>query len=549
MSKKIPVPNRDELYKLYFEDNLRLSEVASKYNTTTTTVKSWFRLYKFPKKDKRKALELAYETNLKLFGSKSVLCNKDIQDKIKDANLKKFGCECPLSSKEIRAKINTTVKEKYGVSHIGQVKEVKDAIKETIQKRYGVDNIFKDKEYIQKCISEKYGVKSNLEREDVKDKIKATNLSKYGVDNPFKSKEVQDSIRKHYKEEFGVANNIQIQLSDKAKEVLFDKERLCTLIDSYKIPNSYTIASDLGITPTTLLKYAHKYGLDTKFVSSTSSYEQELCVLFPNTFKKDRTILKPKEIDLYSPEHKIGIEFNGNYWHSDAKKDKYYHQNKSLEAIGKGIFLYHIFEYEWLDERKKLIIISQLKNLLKQNTFYIYARKCIIKEVSSKDSREFLNNNHLQGYCNSKVRLGLYYNDELVSLMTFGKPRFNKKCEWELLRFCNKLNTSVVGGASKLFKHFVDTYKPSNMLSYSNIAKTTGKMYEKLGFENNGVTQPDYVWVKSFTVLSRYQCQVKVLKEQGFDVKVSEDDTMRQRGFFKLYSCGNNIWSIKFKEK
>ena len=173
----------------------------------------------------------------------------------------------------------------------------------------------------------------------------------------------------------------------------------------------------------------------------------------------------------------------------------------------------------------------------------------MIKEVSSKDSREFLNNNHLQGYCNSKVRLGLYYNDELVSLMTFGKPRFNKKCEWELLRFCNKLNTSVVGGASKLFKHFVDTYKPSNMLSYSNIAKTTGKMYEKLGFENNGVTQPDYVWVKSFTVLSRYQCQVKVLKEQGFDVKVSEDDTMRQRGFYKLYGCGNFIWEIKFKEK
>lgn len=550
MSKKIPIPDRDELYTLYFTQNTRLVDVAKIYNTTTTTVKSWFRLYKFPRKDKQLALRLGEETNLQKFGSKNVFSCPEIQEKIKETNLDKFGCEHSLSSEVVRNKIKKTVRERYGVDYVSQVKEVQEKIANTHMERYGYPCAFSNKDFIQKCVFEKYGVKSNLEREDVKAKIKATNVERYGVENPMKSPVVQDKRRKKYHNTYGVDNASQLHYSDTTKEILLNKDAFCSFISTYKYPNAHKIADDLGVNANTIAKYAKQYGLDTKFVATTSAYEQELCELYPDTFRKDRTILYPREIDLYSPSYKLGVEFDGNYWHCDAqKKDALYHQRKSLDAQELGVFIYHIFEYEWLDTRKNAIIKSQLNNLLGSNSTRVFARKCLVKYVCAKDTRKFLEDNHLQGYCTSTVSIRLYYKDELVSLMTFGKPRFNKDCEWELHRFCNKLGTSVVGGASKLFKHFVVTYKPKSILSYSNIAKATGKMYKTLGFECKGVTQPNYVWVKSFTVLTRYQCQKAKLVEQGFAKELSEDEIMRNRGFYKFYDCGNFIWIMNFKEK
>lgn len=550
MSKKIPIPTKDVLYNLYFIQNTRLVDVAKIYKTTTTTVKSWFRLYKFPRKDRKLANKLGEETNLQKYGSKNVFSCQEIQEKIKETNLVKFGCEYALSNPDVRTKIKKTVRDRYGVDHVAQVKAVQEKVANTNMERYGYPCAFSNKDFIQKCVFDKYGVKSNLEREDVKAKIKVTNLERYGVENPLMSPIIQAACKKRCNDLYGVDNPTQQYYSEKTKGILFNKESFCSFIDSYKYPNAHKIADDLGVNANTIAKYAKQYGVDNKFVSTTSAYEQELCVLYPSIFRKDRTVLYPREIDLYSPEHKLGIEFDGNYWHCDAqKKDVLYHQHKSLDAQANGVFIYHIFEYEWLDHRKNSIIKSQLSNLLGNNQTRVFARKCVVKDVSAKDTRKFLEENHLQGYCPSAVSIGLYYNEELVSLMTFGNPRFSKNCVWELHRFCNKLGTSVVGGASKLFKHFVTTYKPKSILSYSNIAKATGKLYKTLGFVCKGVTQPNYVWVKSYTVLTRYQCQKKKLVEQGFDKELSENEIMRNRGFYKFYDCGNFVWIMNFKEK
>ena len=116
--------------------------------------------------------------------------------------------------------------------------------------------------------------------------------------------------------------------------------------------------------------------------------------------------------------------------------------NKTNECEKQGIHLVHIFENEW--NFKQAIVKSRIKNLLGVFGFTIYARKCEVKEVSSKESFEFQNQNHIQGGVHSKVNIGLYYENELVSLMTFSKPRFNKKHEWELVRFCNSLKETIV---------------------------------------------------------------------------------------------------------
>ena len=203
--------------------------------------------------------------------------------------------------------------------------------------------------------------------------------------------------------------------------------------------------------------------------------------------------------------------------------------------------MYHIFEYEWLDDTKREKIISQIRNILNLDGLKIFARKCSIQQVSSKEARMFLEENHLQGHTGSSIKLGLFYNNELISIMTFGKPRFDKSCEYELIRYCCKKNTSVIGGASKLFKYFIENYNPKSIVSYSHIDKGRGKLYEKLGFELKHISAPDYAWIKEDDILSRYQCQKHKLLQQGFEGN-SEKEIMESRGYFKAYNCGNKVW-------
>ena len=149
--------------------------------------------------------------------------------------------------------------------------------------------------------------------------------------------------------------------------------------------------------------------------------------------------------------------------------------------------------------------------------------------------RKFLNKNHLQGFRNSSIKLGLFYNNELVSLMTFGKPYINKsdKYEWEIYRFCNKLNTSVIGGFDKLFKYFIKVYNPKSILTYSDFSKGDGHTYENIGFKKIELTKPNYIWFNNDTkeVLTRYQTQMK-----------NEIDVMESNNYIKIYDCGNNKW-------
>ena len=167
------------------------------------------------------------------------------------------------------------------------------------------------------------------------------------------------------------------------------------------------------------------------------------------------------------PHKKLAIEFDGLYWHSEETgKNKNYHLNKTELCEKQEIQLIHIFENEWLT--KQDIVKSRLKNLLGIYDKIVYSRKCEIKEVDSKISKKFQDEYHIQGSVNSKISLGLYYQNKLISLMTFGKCRFDKKHEWELLRFCNKLGYHIPGSASKLLKYFEKTYKPISLVSYAD---------------------------------------------------------------------------------
>ena len=224
---------------------------------------------------------------------------------------------------------------------------------------------------------------------------------------------------------------------------------------------------------------------------------------------KDKSILKPYEIDCYCPEYKIGIEFNGIYWHSNLQKEKDYHVKKSKLAEQKGVRLIHIYENEWEDARIRPILESMLKIAFGKVENRIYARNCEIREITNREAKPFNEANHLQGHRNAQITYGLFYKDKLVQLMSFSKH------EWEIIRGCPGSNNVVVGGVSKLFKHFVRENNPSQVFSYADFNKFDGEGYLALGMKFIGYSGPDLRWVIDGKVIPRCPSRHKEYKESA----------------------------------
>lgn len=249
-----------------------------------------------------------------------------------------------------------------------------------------------------------------------------------------------------------------------------------------------------------------------------------------------------KELDILSNKHKIAIEMNGLFCHSEEEgRGKHYHIHKTNKCLENDIRLFHIFEDEW--RNKKEIWKSIIRYNFGRVANRIYARKCEVRIVSNSDSISFLNDNHLQGYSNCSISLGLYHNDELVSLLTLGKSRFDKSIEWEIIRYANILNTCVVGGFQKLFKYFLRTYNPNSVVSYADKRYSIGNLYHKVGMVEipNNFINYYYFNKREGVRYSRHQFQKHKLKDKLpiFDESLSEVENMRLNEFNRIYDCGN----------
>ena len=260
-------------------------------------------------------------------------------------------------------------------------------------------------------------------------------------------------------------------------------------------PTIINIANDLKLSVSRVGQLIYKYEVfDKIFYNPIISNEEEEFIKYIKSIyngRVERYILSDsKEIDVYLPELNLGFEFNGNYWHCELNKNKDYHRNKSLLAEEEGIRLIHIWEYEWLQDTDKIKYF--INNLLYKKQI-IYARNCKIKEITTKEYQNFCNKYHLQGECGAKIKLGLYYKDELIQIMSFGVPRFTDKYQWEILRECSKFGYSIVGGKERLYKTFIKKYNPKSVISYCDFNKFTGKSYLELGFSKQNINK-DFVW-------------------------------------------------------
>ena len=301
-----------------------------------------------------------------------------------------------------------------------------------------------------------------------------------------------------------------------------------------------------------------KKQLEIKIPNKTNKLKAQLSIFnfieAENKISNDKSLIYPKEIDILLPDYKLAIEYNGLMFHSQGTSkytifnnpdnNKNSHLKKTNLCESKGYQLFHIFENEDIEIWK-----SMINNKLGLNK-KIYARKCIIKELKFNLIRKFLDENHLQGSASSNINLGLFYKGELVQVMTFSKPRFNKNYQYELIRLCTKKFTNVVGGASKLFSYFIKNYNPESIISYANRRFSRGSIYEKLGFKFLRTTEPNYFYflsddltidAKNTKLLSRNKFQKHKLKNllESYDPNLTEAENMFNNNYRRVFDSGN----------
>ena len=510
----------------------------------------------------KKEKNMEYRTYYKITSgcTEKYYCQKCSKVKWEKTNLERYGSIYPQQNELIKQKLVDTNLDRYGVEHSSQLQEYKDKQEKTNIEKYGFKSVLQNKEYFDKgkiTMIEKYGVEYPIQNNDIKERIKRTNFEKTGFDNAWKNKE---KIKKTNLEKYGFENPMKnkgvVEKNINTRRLNFLKKYENYNILEYDISKRILkMECDKNhIYEMSYDTFKNRVKLKTKLCTvcypissySNSGYEIQLQDFIKENYKDEillnnRKIIG-KEIDVYLPDLKLSFEFNGLFWHSEFNNPNNYHIDKTELAEKNGIKLIHIYEDDWL--YKQNIIKSRILNLLSKSN-KIFARKCEIKEIDdNKLIREFLDTNHLQGFVGSKVKIGLFYEKELVSLMTFGNLRNSmgqKSSEgtYEMLRFCNKLNTSVVGGASRLFKYFIEHYSPNDVISYADRSWSSGELYERLGFKLVHKTQPNYYYVIGDKRFYRFGFRKDKLIKEGFDPNKTEHEIMLERKIFRIYDSGS----------
>lgn len=372
-----------------------------------------------------------------------------------------------------------------------------------------------------------------------------TNLTNLGVEHAYLNPEVKAKRDTTMMSRYGGTSYNKAAIPEKSVATLTDKVALTQLYDKHK--STFRVADTLGVSQSHVSACMDKLGIIA--TNNTSGFETEIKEYITNTLQidccKTRSIISPKEIDVYIPSHKLAIECNGIYWHSEKYKEPNYHLNKTKECAANGVRLIHIFEDEYVNTPN--IVKSRISSALGKN-IKIGARKCDIRPVTFKDGNEFFNRTHIQGGCKTmSVLLGLFHNNTMVACMSFSKARYSKSVDFELVRYSSELYTNVVGGASKLFRAFITMYPKSPIVSYSDNRWNTGAVYAQLGFVFSHTSKPNYFYFKNGYIdnlMSRVKFQKHKLATtiSDFDSAKSEYANMKANNYERIWDCGNTVW-------
>ncbi len=424
---------------------------------------------------------------------------------------------CPIHRKERTLLLRQeTCRNKYGVDNVRQNHSVDSKIKDTCLNKYGTTNV--------------------QELDWVKAKIKDTCLNKYGTTNVQELDWVKAKTRDTNQKLYGVDNGSQSLITKESMAILGDRTRLSAHYDTAL--SCTQMAGDLDVSVSTVCNYMQQHDIPY----STKSAEEESIATYLDTLdveyiRSDRKQIGPQELDFYIPRYELAIEYNGVYWHSELRgKKSSYHLSKTRACSRQGIQLLHIFSTDNIPLWRS--VISNKLGICER----IYARKCRFSEISSQEADRFCQSNHLQGRFSAKYNYGLYYQEELISVMTFSKSRYNFLAEFEMIRYCCKVGVQVIGGASKLLKNSLLI----SVLSYANRRWSDGSLYRALGFRLHSETRPNYFYTSDYKSLSsRLKFQKHKLTDLStFDANLSEWENMKLQGYDRIWDCGNLLYVL-----
>jgi len=471
-------------------------------------------------------------------------CGKIIEKTISALELQKT-CFCSKCSFKIKT-IETNIK-KYGVSHVSKSEDIKNKKEKSYIERYGYKNPFQVPEIIDvikkknvQTFIKKFGCENPFQSTEIKEKIKETNLKKYGVPNPVKNKDVVKKMQQTNLERYGEKHVLLVPE--------FQEKRIQTNLERYGVPHycltekyqkASNVTSKINLKWLNLIKKHFNIKCEEEFRINNFSYDlkiENLLIEINPTFTHNST---------------YGYGFIRGFTTENVPITPDYHFNKWKLAKDNGYTLISI--YDNISETKMLNII---RSKIGKNKIKIGARKCEIKEIPQKECNLFLDEHHIQNKSNGqKYCIALFYENELVGVMTFGQPRFNKKYEWELVRLCFKPNITIQGGVSKMWNYFKTTYNPTSCICYLNL---------NLGGDN--IHLDDFKFVK-YNKPAGYWIHLKTgrtitnnsLRFKGASRFIGDDDLvkypkgmdnreiMKLEGFVEMYDNGNVVYEYNNK--
>lgn len=333
-------------------------------------------------------------------------------------------------------------------------------------------------------------------RQNTLSKITITNIHKYDNPYPFQAQQVRNKIQNTMLQRYGT------------KCYLNSEEGLKS--QGHTISNiNKEVAKQLNIS-------------EFEFRLESKSFD----------LKKDNYLI---EVDPYYTHNVTYRPYIKGHLKSILPKS--YHRTKTILAEKHNYRCIHIFDWDDINKIKEIITPHPT----------VYARKTTLQEIDTSTANKFLSQHHLQGPVRGQqICLGLYYNDVLIEVMTFGKPRYNQKYQYELLRLCTS-NYNVIGGASKLFKYFIKNYQPQSIISYCDRSKFKGEVYQILGFTKLHDGSPSRHW---YNPELQIHITDNLLSKHGFTRLVgkyfnntksnheSNEALMLEHGFVEIYDCG-----------
>ena len=417
------------------------------------------------------------------------------------------------------------------------VEKLKTLRKKSLLAKYGVENAAQipgnNEKRIKTCL-EKYGVEHHLQNKEILQKQIVSNIASFGAEHFFGTLEGKSAVLAGYQRIYGVSNPMQ---SPEIKEKL-----AASNIQRFGVKNVFDLPEVQNRARQIKME---KYGKlsPINLGKTENKIKDTLCELFGITLTKNITVLDGLEIDMYSEELALGIEYCGLYWHCEKfSKARTKHSSKYKRATLKGIRLFTIYENEWLLRQSQ--VISYLRAALGKNSRKLYARNCEVREVAPEIGKEFFETYHIQGKNNlGKYFAGLYKDEELLAVMSFGRHH-RKSSELTLDRLCFKGDVSIAGGASRLFKFLLKLSNASSITSWSDNRWSLGRVYASLGFLKDADLPEDYSYVdtKKHTIVSK-QSQKKSKTKCPADK--TEKEWCESRGLYRIWDCGKIRWKYE----